>query len=187
MEEGFGRFLWRVTASHTLTYFIFGLLAACLFDYRSWFETESLSGFMVSMDAPQVAAGPALQLIRGLLFALVLWPIHRAFLLRERGWLYLWLLFVGLAILGTAGPSPGSIEGLIYTQLPFFYNIFGLPEVLLQTLAFSLLLTLWYRYPQRWWNRIMVPAILLIVLMSLMGYLVASGLVEVPAGTYQGP
>ncbi|MBD3669609.1 MAG: hypothetical protein HUJ29_02460 [Gammaproteobacteria bacterium] len=182
MEQGFSRFLWRVTASHTLTYFIFGLLAASLFDYRSWFETESLKGFMVSMDAPQVAAGPALQLLRGVLFALVLWPIHQAFLQPERGWLYLWILFIGLAILGTAGPSPGSIEGVIYTQLPLFYNVFGLPEVLLQTLAFSLMLTQWYRHPTPWWNRIMIPAIVLIVLMSLLGYMVAAGVIEVPAG-----
>ena len=179
-DRGFIRFFWRVSASHIASYFVFGLLAYWLFDYRNWFQSEALVQFMISTDTPQVAAGPALQVFRGLLFALVLWPIRSAFLGTERGWLHLWLLFVGLAILGTAGPSPGSLEGLIYTRLPFLYHVYGLPEVVLQTLVFSLMLTYWYKRPSPWWNRIMVPFVILIMVMGFLGVLAALGIIEVP-------
>jgi hypothetical protein len=185
MNREFFSFIWRVTACHTLSYFLFGLAAATLFHYRDWFQSEAMAGYMVSMDAPRVAAGPALQVFRGLLFGLVLWPVRTAFLHHPRGWLHLWLLFIGLAILGTAGPAPGSIEGWIYTRLP--HNFAGLFEVFSQTLAFSLLLTRWYRHPGRWWNRLMIPAFALIIFMSLMGFVVAMGWLRVPPGSYRGP
>lgn len=186
MNPEFRVFLWRVTASQILSYFVFGLLAAYLFDYRSMFQSESLKAYLLPMDAPQVAAGPALQLLRGILFAAVLWPFRSVFLNHRKGWFYLWLLFVGLAVFGTAGPSPGSLEAVIYTRLPLRYNLFGLPEILLQTLAFSLLLFYWYVRSGVWWNRLMIPTTVIIVVMSLLGCLVASGILMVPTGVEQG-
>lgn len=179
-NKGLLQFLWRVSAGHIVSYFVFGILAYWLFDYRTMFQSEALAPFMVSTDTPQVAAGPALQVFRGLLFALVLWPIRSAFLDRGRGWFYLWMLFVGLAILGTAGPTPGSLEGLVYTRLPFLYHLFGLPEVLLQTLSFSLILTYWYQRPGPWWNRIMIAFVAFVLLMSILGVMAAMGVIDVP-------
>ncbi len=61
----------------------------------------------------------------------------------KHGWLSLWLLFVVFAILSTTGAAPSSIEGMVYTRLPLWYHLIGLPEIMLQTLAFSLLLIWW--------------------------------------------
>jgi hypothetical protein len=135
-----------------VSYFILGLLAYWLFDYRSMFHSEALRDFMIPTDSPRVAAGPALQIMRGILFVLVLWPIRYCFLKREQGWFYLWALFIGLAILGTAGPSPGSLEGMIFTRLSIRYHLLGLPEVLLQILLFSLFVIQWYQRPGPWWK-----------------------------------
>lgn len=44
-----------------------------------------------------------------------------------------------------AGAAPGSIEGFIYTKLPLWYHLGYLPDILLQTLAFSVLLFTWER------------------------------------------
>lgn len=96
-----------------------------------------------------------LEVFRGLLFALVLWPIRDSFLEGKKGWLKLWFLFIGLAILGTAGPSPGSLEGMVYTQLPIGYHLWGLSEVIIQTMLFSLTVVFWYRKPAKVWNIIM--------------------------------
>ena len=52
-------------------------------------------------------AGPLLQPLRGLIFAVALWPMRNALLSMERGWLAIWGLFVGFAILGTAAAAPG--------------------------------------------------------------------------------
>lgn len=166
-EVGFGRFLFRITACHVVTYMIVGLIAYKLMDYPSQFSDEC--SIMIPTNSPWVALGPALQVIRGLIFALALYPFRRVFLDEERGWLKLWGLFLGLAILSTAGPAPGSIEGMIYTKFPIRGQILGLWEVVLQTLAMCVLLVTWNRSPGRSWSLVMGILAALVVLMSIAG------------------
>jgi hypothetical protein len=176
-EVTFRRFLGRVTSSHLVTYFVAGVLAYSLLDYRTLFQTEGLSCLMRPISSRWVAAGPALQVFRGLIFALALYPFRSIFLGGRHGWLKLWGLLAGLAIFSTAGPAPGSVEGLIYTKIPIRTQLLGLPEVLLQTLAFSLLLLAWHRHPHRAWAVVMGGLMLLGILMS-----VAGALLPRPAG-----
>ncbi len=145
------RFAWRVIAAHSATYLVGGLLASTLIDYEAWWEEEWMAHYR-RFDSPWVAAGPALQVIRGAILAVVLYPYRRVFLERERGWVALWGLLVGVGILSTYAASPGSVEGVIYTSLPLRFHAFGLPEVVGQTLAFSLCLVGWYRHPHRAWG-----------------------------------
>jgi hypothetical protein len=163
------QFFWRITSCHMVTYLVAGIFASTLLNYKDFFMKTMLSSFMRPIDSPWVAAGPSLQVIRGLLFALILWPIRNTFLEAKKGWLKLWLLLIGLAILGTAGPSPGSLEGIIYTKLPIQYHLWGLPEVIIQTMLFSLAIVYWYKKPIRVWNVLMIIAIILIILMSVAG------------------
>lgn len=168
-DTTFGRFFVRVTACHMLTYFVAGLLAFTLADYKTLFASEHLACYMLPTSSKWVSLGPLLQVFRGLVFALALFPFRRVFLDEGRGWLKLWGLLVGLAILSTAGPAPGSIEGMIYTKLPVVGQILGLHETLGQTLAFSILLVLWYRKPHRAWGIVMGISLTLIALTSLAG------------------
>lgn len=163
------QFFWRITSCHMVTYCIMGLLASTFLDYKTFYGKEILVTFMRQIESPWVAAGPSLQVVRGLLFALILWPIRDSFLEEKKGWLNLWLLFIGLAILGTAGPAPGSLEGMVYTQLPIADHLWGLPEVIIQTMLFSFAVVFWYKKPSKVWNIIMAIFVLLIVLMSLAG------------------
>ncbi len=91
------------------------------------------------------------------------------FLDEKHGWLKLWGLFLGLAILSTAGPAPGSVEGMIYTKAPIAGQIIGLWEVVLQTLAMSVLVVMWHRNPTRVWGITMGLLAGLVVLMSVAG------------------
>lgn len=166
-DVGFGRFFFRVTACHMITYMVLGILAYTIMDYPTQFKDEC--SIMIPTDSPRVALGPSLQVIRGLIFALALYPFRRVFLDEKRGWLKLWGLLLGLAILSTAGPAPGSIEGMIYTQAPIRGQIIGLWEVVLQTLAFSLLLVAWCRRPHRAWGIVMGVLTALVILMSVAG------------------
>jgi len=166
-----GRFLGRVTCCHVVTYFMAGVLAYSLLDYQTQFQTEYLACLMLPTSSKWVALGPALQVIRSFLFALVLYPFRKIFLVEDRGWLKLWGLFLGLAILGTAGPAPASLEGLFYTKIPAGRQAMFLPETVLQTLAFSILLVAWHRKPSRAWGRVMMPLALLVILMSIAGAL----------------
>lgn len=163
------QFGWRITACHVVTYFLAGILALNFLNYKELFSKTILDSLMRPLDSPWVAAGPALQIIRGILFTLVLYPLKEILLESKWGWFKLWLLFLGLAILGTAGPTPGSIEGIIYTKLPLQYHLQGLPEVVIQTLLFSLGLFFWYKKPARTWNILMAAAMIFIILMSLAG------------------
>jgi hypothetical protein len=175
LRPGFGAFAWRVVSLHMITYFLAGLGAFFILDYRQVFETTELRYLMLPTTSPWVAAGPALQVIRGLLFAAILYPLFGEFMRRSRGALLLWSLFVGLAILGTAGPSPGSLEGVIYTKLPLRLHLLGLPEVLLQTLLFSAGLVGWCRKPSRWMNVVSVIVVAIMALMSAAGVFLGPG------------
>ncbi len=169
----FSSFAWRTVSLHMLTYFLVGLGAFLIVDYRRVFETTDLRYLMLPTTSPWVSAGPGLQPIRGLLFALVLFPFVAHFIRRTNGALHLWGLLLGLAILGTAGPSPGSIEGVIYTKLPLKLHLLGLPEVVLQTLLFSVGLVRWCRKPARWKNIASGIGVALVFLMSVAGILAA--------------
>jgi hypothetical protein len=57
----------------------------------------------------------------------------------------------------------------------------GLLEILTQSFLFSILLYYWLNHPgKRWMNWLLGILLGLVVLMSLMGYLVASGAIAVP-------
>ena len=166
---GFGRFFARVTACHMVTYFVAGLIAFVLFDYAAAFQSEYLSCYMKPIDSKWIAIGPALQWIRGLVFAAALYPFRQVFLEGSRGWLKLWGLVLGLAILSTAGPAPGSVEGLIYSKIPPLDQLVGLREVVAQTLSFSWLLVTWYERPHRAWGIVLYGLTAVVILMSVAG------------------
>jgi hypothetical protein len=140
-------FVLRVTIAHTLTYFVAGLLAATILDYRSAFEQPIIRDYMQPFGSASVFWGPVGQLLRGVIIGLVLLPFRHVLADTRRGWLYLWLLLVGSGIVSTSAAAPASIEGVIYTRLPLWYHVFGLPEMLLQTLAFSIVVHLYLRHP----------------------------------------
>jgi len=172
-QPAFTTFAWRVLSLHMLTYFLVGLAAFLVFDYRQAFETTELRYLMRPTTSPWVAAGPALQIFRGILFAVILYPLAAYILSRKDSVLLLWSLFIGFAILGTAGPSPGSLEGILYTKLPISLHLMGLPEVILQTLLFSAGLVLWCRKPARWKNVASGIGVAVVCLMSVAGFLAA--------------
>ena len=132
---------------HTGTYFVMGLLAVQFLDYAHQFAEPTLRDYMRPLSDPLVAAGPLLQPIRGFLFALAFYPIRDSLFGKKHGWAVMWLLLVVLGIISTFGPSPGSIEGIIYTSRPLALQIFGLPEVILQSLFLSSILCYWISHP----------------------------------------
>ena len=73
-------FLWRITSAHVITYTLVGVFASKFLNYQELFESEPYSSFMKPVTSSAVAAGPALQLIRGLIFSIALWPFKESFL-----------------------------------------------------------------------------------------------------------
>lgn len=141
-------FMTRVAIVHFITYFIAGLIASRVFDYKNIFTLPIIRDYMLPYGSPTLTWGPFLQPIRGIVLGLAILPF-RDFLGEKRfGWLYLWLIFICFGIFGTPAASPASMEGILYSRLPLWYHIIGLPEILLQTLAFSWLTHFYLRHPK---------------------------------------
>ncbi len=147
--KAFLNFAGQVIVTHTLTYFVAGLIASNVFHYGAVFNMPIIRDYMLPIDQHNVLMGPFLQPVRGLIFAVGLWPIRRLLIEHKRGWLVLWGLLVTVGILSTPAAAPGSIEGVLYTKLPLWYHLMGLPEILLQTLVFSIWLVWWQRQSVR--------------------------------------
>lgn len=138
-------FAIRAMVVHMLTYFMFGILFSNLLDYKMFFRQDVIRDYMIPMAERNVWLGPFLQPVRGLVFAIGLWPIRGILIEKKRGWLILWGLLLSIGILSTPAAAPSSIEGMVYTRVPMWYHLLGLPEIVLQTLAFSIWLIWWER------------------------------------------
>jgi len=157
---------------HTVTYFVAGILAFLLLDYGELYASPDLAGLMKQTTHPLVMAGPLFQPLRGLVFALAIYPLREIIFARPRGWLVLWGLFVALGIVSTFGPSPGSIEGLIYTVISVPHQLLGLVEVVIQSLLLAFGVAYWVNHPEkRWLRRVMIVAFAIGVLLPLAGLL----------------
>lgn len=159
---------------HTTTYFIAGLLASTIFDYATLFAEPPMNAFMRQTDDPLVAIGPALQPIRGLIFAIAFFPLRETFFGKNNGWLILWSTLVMLGILSTFGPTPGSFEGLLYTVIPPVRQLGGLLEVLVQSLLLSAILFYWVRNPNQHWIAWLLGILWIVVtLFAVLGFVFA--------------
>jgi hypothetical protein len=164
----------KTTIVHTVTYFFMGLLASSLFSYASLFAQPGLSQYMRPIDDPIIMAGVLFQPIRGLLFGALFYLLRQRIFQPKDGWLVLWSLLAGIGILGTFGPAPGSLEGLIYTQLPLLTHLRGLPEVILQSLLLAWLTIYWANHPEKKWLTWLLGILFgLVLLLPTLGLLVS--------------
>jgi hypothetical protein len=141
----FWRFAGKVIVVHTLTYVFFGIIFFHVNEYASTFGVAEGAKQMRPTTSIWVYLGPLFQPIRGLLYAIALFPFRDTILDMKRGWLTLWVLLLVVGILSTSGPNPGSIEGIVYTRTPILVHLRYSAEVYLQTLAFAWLLVRWER------------------------------------------
>ena len=160
---GLAAFCARVTLVHFLTYSLVGALFFALgLNVIVYYESNpdpAMRGYQEifrATDSVLVVAGPLFNIIRGLLFGLVLYPFRKTLITRKWGWAYLWALFLVLALFSTIGPGPGSIEGLVYTNVPLSHHLFTPWEGVLQTLVFSLLLIRWEKSTSKRLTQILV-------------------------------
>ncbi len=175
-KSGLIRYFWQITYAHTIAYFIAGLFAIVIMKYKDLFATEIISSYMHPVDAPIVALGPFLQIIRGIIIALCLLPLRKTFFEEKNGLLKLGLIIIGLSIISTFGAASGSFEGFIYTKIPFMYQLAGWPEALIWVTLFIGILYVSKKYEHK--KIITILSIVIIVLisfLSIMGFLTAKG------------
>ena len=176
-KSNFWTFTWRITASHTIAYFIAGIFALLVLKYDEIFGTGSLL-FMRPTDSSWVAAGPGLQIIRGLLLSFFLFPFRSIFFETKNGWFKFWSLSFGLSYLLTISAATGSFEGIIYTNIPIKYHLIGIPEIIIYLTLFTFFIWGWYKKPKKIFTVLSVILVLLIALMSFMGVLSSLGIIK---------
>ena len=110
------QYFWQIIYAHTIAYFVAGVFALLVMNYRDLFATDVISSFMKPVDEPIVVLGPVLQIFRGILLALVLLPLRKVFFEEKNGLMKLGVIILGLSLLSTIGPTMGSFEGYIYTK-----------------------------------------------------------------------
>jgi hypothetical protein len=162
----------KTIVTHTVTYFIMGLLASTILDYPRFFAESSLNLMMRPTSDPWVMVGPLFQPIRGFLFGIVFYVLRDPFFGAQNGWLIIWSVLVAVGIIGTFGPAPGSLEGMLYTVFPLWVHLRGLPEVL-QSLFLSLIVWYWMNHPQnKWLAWVMGIAFVILISFPIIGLLV---------------
>jgi len=160
--------------AHTIAYFVAGIFAVVVVNYKELYSTEIISSFMHPVDTPIVALGPFLQIFRGILIALILFPLRKTFFEEKNGLLKLGLIVIGLSLLSTIGPTMGSFDGYIYTKIPYMYQILGYPEAIIYVLLFVGILAVSIKFTHKKIITILSIIIMaLICLMSIMGYVMA--------------
>jgi hypothetical protein len=165
-------FAARTAVVHTITYMFMGVLAASLLDYEAAFRRPYMACWMRPVSDPVVMAGPLLQPLRGVVFALALFPRREAIFGRRLGWLVLWGLLTGLGIVNTFGPAPGSLEAMLYTVVPVPDQFKGYLEVVPQSALLAFLLVHWVEHPEkRWLTRLLVALFAIAIALPLLGLL----------------
>ena len=162
----------KTSIIHTISYFIMGIIAYKLFDYGHLYAETSLKLLMRQVTDPLVMAGPLFQPIRGVLFGIVFYLLQESIFQKKSGWLIIWIVLVILGIINTFGPTPGSLEGVVYTILPLNIHLTGIPEVIIQALLLSLGLFYWVNHPgKKWINWTLGIVFFIILLLPILGLL----------------
>jgi hypothetical protein len=167
----------KATIVHTVSYFVIGLLAFTFFDYRAKFADPVIATMFRQTNHPLVAAGPLFQVVRGFLFGIVFYVLREVVFPRKYGWLIFWLVLVIVGILSPFGAAPSSIEGMLYTVLPTWFHVMGLPEIIIQSGLLTFLTYYWVKYPEKHWlNWVFGILFVLCIIMSGLGILAALGM-----------
>lgn len=174
-EISFGELALKTVIAHTITYMFMGVIAYNLLDYAEAFSSPILGVLMKPMDSIAIMMGPVLQPIRGFIFALAFYPLRGVLFGRKYDWIITGWLLTAIGVLGTFGPAPGSIEGMIYTQLPVFEQMIGWLEVIPQAFLLAWILCFWIRKPDiRWVNVTLYVMFIIVIFLPILGLLAGS-------------
>ena len=146
-QPSFWSILYRTILTHSVTYFLIGILASIFLGYSERMLRPDIAPIIRQITDPILMVSPWIQPIRALLLAIVFYLLKDILFNPKNGWLVMWIMLVVLGILAPFGASWGSIEGMIFFSLPIWDHIVGWPEVFLQTFLLSVILTYWVNHP----------------------------------------
>jgi len=147
-QPSFQSIQYRTIISHTVTYFVTGVVASILLGYATRMIRPDIAPIIRNITDPILVASPLFQPFRAALLAIVFYLLRDVLFSNRKGWLIMWCMLVVLGILTPFSASWGGIEGMIVFKLPLWDHIAGWPEVFSQTLLLSVILTYWVNHPK---------------------------------------
>ncbi len=165
-------FVWRFAVVHTIVYFVAGIIFAELLGYRELFASSEYPN-MRGFDSPMVMLGPLLQVFRGTVIALAFLPFRKIIVEHKWGWAYLFGAQWVLLDVAADTVTPGAIEAIIYTDIPFTHHFITYPEFTFHTLAVSWLFCVWLRRPSKKLSIALVSVVAIIAALVILGLLVS--------------
>ncbi len=143
------KFVSVITLSHFVTYYVAGVIAQVFLGAREFYPPSPNA--IVYLKDPhnlslQTVIVPA-QLLRGLLFGLVLLPLYPRFMKLGR-WNGSFLVGAIILTIGYLAASGGLIEHVVYFKpehYPIGFAIVTLVEIAIQTLLLSLSVLIFFR------------------------------------------
>ena len=174
-EKGLvAKHIWMVAYAHTIAYVIAGILSMSLLNYDEIWAMDIMS-FYRPIDSPIMSLAMVLQIPRGILIALFILPLRKAFFEEKYGLWKLALIVIGFGLISTIGAPWASYESYIYTRFPLWLQLKGYPEALLYTGLFIGILYVARRFAHKKIINIVAAILLLVVcFMSISGFIMSS-------------
>ncbi len=142
MREGILAFSGRFTLLYALIYLI---VAAVFIQFQQFMEPAQRLGLDFYQPYSLTSAALLTQVLVGLVMAVVIYPFYKQIVYPKSGWFTLFLLLWGVSLLCSLEPKPGTIEGLLYTEISYAEHILVLAAGAIQFLVLTKLFLLWER------------------------------------------
>lgn len=138
----FFSYLYRFSITHLAIYMLFNLLIAYIFNHFGIFQIDTTYTFrQFSLYGLEIIV----QLVRGLIMALILYPFYETIIRNRFGWLIIFGIIWGLSYIGAINTIPGSIEGMIYTTTPIEVHLYFIVKSMAEVLTFAMVFCAWER------------------------------------------
>jgi len=174
LQPSFRSILYRTIISHSVTYFVTGVVASIFLGYATRMIRPDVAPIIRKLTDPILIASPLFQPFRAALLAIVFYLFRDVLFGNRKVWLIMWCLLVVLGILTPFSAGWGGIEGMIFFNIPLWDHVVGWPEVFAQTLALSVILTYWVDHPQsKRLQAVLLVGFILTMLLPIVALIVA--------------
>lgn len=143
---GLKKYCCRFTLLHLVIYLVVGAVFYEISGYQEALSTMEAFALWRDLESPVMVAAVFLgQIFRGAFLALMLGAFYSTYMSRQNGWLLLFGLVIGLKVFPALFTVPESLSlGLMLAEAAV-----GLPEIIAQTLVFSLVFYAWEKRSNR--------------------------------------
>ena len=144
INENIGFFL-KVVFTHVITYCVCGMISYRINNYKEWIEKNQGVNWR-DKNSLIFQLSPVFQILRGILFGIVLLLIKDVIIDTNLGFLKLFVILTILGLFNVYSPAPASIEEFIYVKPPppdelppVRQQVGAILEIIIQIFIFSII------------------------------------------------